>query len=117
MKRTFVEVQAFRTGWEGCGLSDADLFVFQNQLLRDPAAGDVVPGTGGIRKIRCGIDARGKRGGARILYIDFPAYHTTFLLYAYGKNERDDITAAEKKKLSEMTRQIENALRARGKAQ
>jgi len=117
MKRAFVEVQAFRTGWGRCGLTDADLFVFQNQLLRDPAAGDVIPATGGIRKLRYGIDARGKRGGARILYIDFPTYHMTFLLYAYGKNEKEDISAAEKKKLSVMTKQIENVLRARGKTE
>lgn len=115
MKRTFVEVQAFRAGWARCGLSDADLFALQNQLLRNPVAGDVIPGTGGIRKVRFGIDARGKRGGARVLYVDFPSYQMNFLLYAYGKNEREDITPIEKQRLTEMVNRIESVLKARGK--
>ena len=114
MNRLFVEVQAFRSGWLKCGLTDADLIDFQSQLLNNPDAGPVIPHTGGIRKVRFGIGDQGKRGGARIIYIDFPECGTLFLLYAYGKHEQENITEAEKKKLKKYAEQIEAALKARG---
>ena len=71
-----------------------------DQVAADPRRGVVVPGSGGIRKLRVGFGGRGKRGGARIIYLfggeDVPA----FLLAAFAKNERADLTAAEGATLS-----------------
>jgi hypothetical protein len=62
----------------------------------DPEAGRVIPGTGGVRKLRWALSGKGKRGGARVIYY----YHSTrlpvFLLAAYAKNERANLTQAER---------------------
>ncbi len=66
----------------------------------DPQCGDLIQGTGGFRKVRVGRDSMGKRGGARIIYIlrseDFPV----FLIAAYGKNEKANLTEAERNQLA-----------------
>jgi len=57
-----------------------------------PEAGKVVPGSGGIRKVRWAASGRGKRGGARILYYLANRQNQIFMLYAFAKNERVDLT-------------------------
>jgi hypothetical protein len=65
-------------------------------VASDPRCGVVVPGGGSIRKVRVGLSGRGKRGGARLIYLfggdDLPV----FLLAAFAKNERDDLTPTER---------------------
>ena len=65
-------------------------------------AGDLVPGTGGFRKIRIAQRAvsRGKRGGARVYYLDLPRAQVTHLLAIYGKRQQIDISAAERRALA-----------------
>lgn len=62
----------------------------------DPLCGVVIPGTGGVRKFRVGLEGRGKRGGARVIYLfggdDIPV----FMLAIFAKNEKADLTAAER---------------------
>jgi hypothetical protein len=71
----------------------------QLELVRQPTVGKVIPGTGGIRKLRWGALGRGKRGGARVIYFWHAASETLLLLFAYPKNERDDLTPAQRKAL------------------
>ena len=73
----------------------------------------MIPGTGGIRKIRFGIDARGKSGGVRVLYGDFPEHGIVYLFAVYPKNEKEDIDDGERKILKVMTSQINKAWRKR----
>ena len=61
MNRTFIEVPSFTKKWESLGLTDKDLQQLQNELLKDPKVGDVIKGTGGLRKIRIPMDYSGKR--------------------------------------------------------
>jgi hypothetical protein len=65
-------------------------------VASDPRCGVVVPGGGSVRKVRVGFGGRGKRGGARVIYLfggnDLPV----FLLAAFAKNERDDLTPTER---------------------
>ncbi len=63
----------------------------------DPEAGEVIPGTKGLRKIRIAAHGRGKRGGARVIYYRFVDESRIALLLAYAKNVRDDLDADEKK--------------------
>jgi hypothetical protein len=65
-------------------------------LARNPEAGAVMPGTGGVRKLRWGIGGRGKSGGARIIYYYHNATMPIFLLGLFAKNVRADLTPAEK---------------------
>jgi hypothetical protein len=61
-----------------------------------PEAGEIIPETGGIRKIRWALAGRGKRGGARVIYYYHNERLPLFLLAAYGKNERANLTKAER---------------------
>ncbi|MBC7369102.1 MAG: type II toxin-antitoxin system RelE/ParE family toxin [Undibacterium sp.] len=67
-------------------------------MLR-PAAGVVVPGIGGLRKLRFAARGQGKRGGARVIYYWVQTDDQIVLLYAYAKNETSDITAAQARQL------------------
>ena len=65
-------------------------------VASDPHCGVVVPGGGSIRKVRVGFGGRGKRGGARVLYIFGGDDVPIFLLAAFAKNEKSDLTHAER---------------------
>ena len=68
-------------------------------MLRNPEAGPVIQGTGGIRKARIADPGRGKgkRGGYRVIYLDLPRVERIYLLALYDKNEKDDISPNEKR--------------------
>ena len=73
-------------------LNDEEYRVLQNVLVEMPGSGDIIRGSGGIRKIRWSASGRGKRGGARIIYYWATNHDQIFMLYAYPKNERDDLS-------------------------
>jgi len=66
----------------------------------DPTCGDLIPETGGLRKVRIGRGGTGKRGGARVVYYFHSVDLPIFLLALYAKNEKSDLTAAEKKEFT-----------------
>lgn len=70
----------------------AELVVY---LAYHPAAGVVIPGAGGVRKLRWGLEGRGKRGGARVIYFYHDMEMPLYLLTAYAKNEREDLDQLE----------------------
>jgi len=70
-------------------LNDEEYRTLQNALIETPGSGNIIQGSGGIRKIRWGASGRGKRGGARIIYYWATNYDQIYMLYAYPKNERD----------------------------
>lgn len=102
MKRTFVELPIFRSRWKDLGLTDSDLLRLQNELLNDPKIGAVMQGTGGIRKMRFAFEDKGKSGGARIIYIDFEVHEKIFLITAYTKSEKDNLTKEERNELHQL---------------
>jgi hypothetical protein len=65
-------------------------------LGANPEAGRIVAETGGVRKVRWGFEGRGKRGGARVIYFYHSERLPLFLLTAYPKNEKANLTAAER---------------------
>lgn len=71
-------------------------------LIDHPDAGDVIPGAGGVRKLRWAAKGKGKRGGARIIYIYVLIAARVYLLRCYAKNIKTDLTADEKKELREI---------------
>ena len=76
-------------------LSDDEYRAFQLHLLLRPDAGDLIPGTDGLRKVRWRLRDRGKRGGARVIYYWKSAAGQIFLLYLYAKNVRSDMSPRE----------------------
>lgn len=79
---------------------------FQNVLMAGPTKGRVMPGCGGLRKIRVADESRGKgkRGGARVVYLHIPEASRIDLLAIYGKDEQDDLSPQERKVLASMAR-------------
>ena len=97
MNRTFIEVPTFTKKWKNLGLTDDNLRALENVLLNDPKAGDVIQGTGGLRKIRIPLENTGKRGGGRVIYVDIEIKETIYIINVYTKNEKDDLTEEEKR--------------------
>lgn len=106
MKRTFVETSAFARRVDGEG--EEVLLQIQMELLKGLKSGPVIPGTGGLRKLRVADASRGqgKRGGYRVIYLDLPELERTYLLGLYGKGEKDDIGPNEKKVLGRLVERL-----------
>ena len=64
-------------------------------VANEPACGEVMQGTGGVRKVRVGRGSKGKSGGGRVVYIHHDANHPIFLLAAFAKNEKSNLSKAE----------------------
>lgn len=77
-------------------LSDAERAELVAFIGANPEAGDVIPDTGGVRKIRWALAGRGKRGGARVIYYHHSERLPVFLLAAYAKNEKPNLSTAER---------------------
>jgi hypothetical protein len=108
MKATFIETTEFTKAVSGFVPSDAAYAALQQLLMEDPSAGVVMPGCGGLRKVRM-ADARrrkGKRGGARLIYLYVPAAKRFYMLDIYGKDEKDDLSAGEKKQLRQLAERL-----------
>lgn len=99
----FIETGIFTRRVVGLHL-EAGLRALQSELIANPTAGVVDPGTGGLRKIRMpdAARAKGKRGGARVHYLYLPRHDVIYLLYAYTKRDTDTLTAAQKRALRAM---------------
>jgi hypothetical protein len=96
----FIEASAF-TRHIAEYLDDEAYRGLQNELAENPEAGDLMPGTGGFRKLRWADPRRGKgrRGGLRVIYYHFMSDHQIWLMTIYDKNEAGDLTPSEKKAL------------------
>ncbi|MBT7915126.1 type II toxin-antitoxin system RelE/ParE family toxin [Candidatus Bathyarchaeota archaeon] len=73
-------------------LPDESYRALQTELAQDPEKGTIIPGSGGLRKLRWEIPGRGKRGGSRIIYYWASAQQIILMLFLYGKNEQDDLS-------------------------
>jgi hypothetical protein len=83
-------------------LDDETYAAFQRQLVVNPSIGDVIEGSGGVRKARVASKGHGKRGGARVIYYHFVSASQIALLMIYAKNEQHDLTHDERKALKAM---------------
>ena len=82
-------------------------------LAENPLAGDEVPGTGGVRKLRFGTLGRGKRGGARVIYYYLDETMPVYALLAYGKSAKTDLTPDEKRAVSALVTALKAARKER----
>lgn len=103
MEALFVELPAFAR-YRSDFLSDEDFRGLQQILLMHPHAGEVIKGTGGLRKLRFSDPLRnkGKRGGIRVIYYYWMAGAQFWLFTLYGKDVQDDLTNAQRQALKNM---------------
>ena len=82
--------------------SDDELRELQVTLLENPAAGDLIPGSRGLRKLRVPLPGRGKRGGARVIYYHWVSHDRCYLVYAYAKNVAADLSKEQLQRLADL---------------
>jgi len=106
--RTFVELPIFSKRWEEIGLGEDELLALQIMLLKDPQSGPIMEGTGGIRKVRFPLENKGKSGSVRVCYADFEEYEVTYLITAFTKNEKENLTKEEKNTLKKLVKALKD---------
>jgi len=88
-------------------LSEEDIRELELDLLEEPRKGDVVRNTGGVRKVRAAPEGRGKSGGARVIYLYVEAREKIYLLLCYPKNEQDNLTPEQSRRIRALVAQLE----------
>ena len=108
----FIQTVPFSRAWDRFGLTDDDLRALELSLVSNPDIGPVVPGAGGLRKVRFAArgSSRGKRGGYRIGYIHFENYYAFVLVAAYDKSEKADLTYDDKRFIQTYIRSVQTEL-------
>lgn len=84
---------------------------FKNYISLHPEAGTIIPGTGGIRKIRWQSSGHGKRGGSRVIYYIYDENYPIYLLYVYPKNVQVNLSEKEKKLFANVVSAIKDQIR------
>lgn len=95
MKRCFIQTHIFSKEWKALGLEDNDLRQLELVILKNPKIGNVIKGTGKLRKMRFVLGNTGKSGGIRVCYVDFEKFSTVYLITAYSKHKTDTLSKAE----------------------
>lgn len=101
----FISLHSFDRMAEGI-LDDEDIRLIQQTLMDRPRAGTVVPGSGGMRKVRVPLAARGKRGGARAVYLYLEVRSVIYLVAVFARNEKEDISGAGYNVLARLAKQL-----------
>ncbi|MBI5023489.1 MAG: hypothetical protein HZC18_00605 [Candidatus Omnitrophica bacterium] len=97
----FIETSVFTKASRSL-LTDPELRQLQMTLLLHPDMGQVIPGSGGLRKIRWVSGGKGRRGGLRVIYYWVTADHKIYLLYVYSKSKQEDLAPDQIKVLKRL---------------
>ncbi len=100
--QTIVELPEFRKKSDKL-LTDSEKESVINYLAAHPASGEIMQGTGGIRKLRWSARGKGKSGGVRVIYYFHNEFLPLFLLSLFGKGEKANLTKAERNDLAKLT--------------
>ena len=114
MTREFIRLFEFEKQCKNIGLSEDDILEIEIRLLVNPTIGDMIRGTGGIRKLRAPLQNIGKSSGARVIYVDFASFSKTYLITAFAKGEADNLSQAERNELKELVGTLKDELRKKG---
>ena len=110
MQRTFIQLPPFSRNLDALidqgKILEKDFEEFEQELLKNPQIGDVIPGLSGLRKIRLKGASIGKRGGFRVDYLDVPEYSKLYLIVLYSKNVKADLSPNEKKVICRLVKQL-----------
>jgi hypothetical protein len=105
----FVRTKRFLKCLKRLGATEDDLGELEQELAANPETGDVIPGLGGVRKVRFALGGKGKRGGGRAIYLAIKVADVTYLLLAYSKSEQEALTEIDKKVLKTLAKELKDA--------
>jgi hypothetical protein len=111
MTREFVILPEFDKQWRIMGFTDKELKSLQESLTLDPAKGALMRGTGGLRKVRVAFENQGKSGSARVCYVDFTTYGRIYLITAYSKSEKDNLSNEERNAIKNLITTLEGTMK------
>lgn len=101
----------FEKRWAKFGLDDEQLQALQEFLCVQPDSGDIIEETGGLRKIRWSLPGKGKRGGVRVLYVDFATSEKTYLMTAFKKSQKISLSSEEKTMIKQRIKALKHEVR------
>ena len=108
---TFIEHPIFTKQVQAL-MNDTDYAAMQQELAADHERGDLIPGLAGLRKVRVALPGRGKRGGARFIYLLLLRHETIFMFYAYTKGDIADMTPEQKRLLKQLVLEIKKEFKS-----
>jgi len=108
---TVVEVDPFAATARRAGLGEAERIALVEFLAHNPEAGDLIKGTGGLRKLRWARAGEGKRGGFRAIYYFFTSEVPIYLLAVYAKSQQIDLSAEQKRRLTALAEELKACAR------
>jgi len=100
----FIETSLFTRQIQAIATDD-ELKDLQSELIESPDKGDLMPGTGGLRKIRMATGSQGKSGSARVVYF-LATDEVIYLVMAYPKSAKESLTEVEKAELKKLTKRL-----------
>jgi len=100
---TIVELPTYEARLKG-RMTEPEAEDVKTVISADPECGDVMKGTGGIRKVRFAVGGRGKSGGVRVIYYYYNETLPVFLLTVFAKSEKDNLTQRERNDLAKLVR-------------
>jgi hypothetical protein len=113
MKRLIIQTKLFSSDLDQLisakKLLLTDYEDLEKMLSNQPDLGDVIQGTGGLRKIRLKSSSKGKRGGFRVCYFDFPEHEQLFFIVIYGKNEQENISKEDREIFKKLITKIKKS--------
>jgi len=102
----FVYLKNFDDKWNELNLTDDDLILLEDYLSENPDSGNVIQGTGGLRKLRWALPNTSKSGGARILYLDIVVKEKIYMIDLFTKSEKENLTKAEKNNMKKLVTEL-----------
>lgn len=110
MYKEFIILPEFDKQWKAMNLTDDDLRKLEDLILENPELGDVMQGTGGLRKLRFSFSDRGKSGSSRVCYINIVRKEKIFLITAYPKNVKDNLSKAERNNIKQLVEILKSSV-------
>jgi hypothetical protein len=106
--REIVETKAYLAAADRAGLTEEDREAVVNHIAANPKGGDLIKGTGGVRKVRIARPNAGKSGGWRVLTAYVAEAAPVYLLTVYGKNQKSNISKAEANEFAALMKALKN---------
>lgn len=116
MRKTFHHFEAFTAKWKRLKLTDEDLQALEEQVAANPDAGDVMSGTGGLRKVRFAPPSwhTGKSGASRVCYVHVVRADAIGLMVIFAKNEKPNLSAEDKARVATTVKTFRNSFNKDG---